>query len=117
MKNNIKDLKTRKILKETEDGLKKIFGDNYIKIILYGSYSKNKQDEESDIDILFLTDLDKEELISYRDKIADLMVELSLEYDVLVSIHEVNVYDYNSYIKYVPFYEKVEKEGIEINGL
>jgi predicted nucleotidyltransferase len=114
MKNKIKDLKTRKILKETEYGLKKIFGNNYIKIILYGSYSKNKQDEESDIDIMFLTDIEKEKLVSYRDKIADLMVDLSLKYDVLVSIHEVNVYDYNNYIKYVPFYKKVEKEGMEI---
>jgi len=66
---------------------------------------------------MVLTDMSKEELLKYRDKITDLMVYLSLEYDKLISITENNIYDFNNFISYIPFYKNVNNEGVELYAI
>ena len=40
-----------------------IFGDKLNKVILYGSYARGDSDNESDIDIMILVNLSKEETV------------------------------------------------------
>jgi uncharacterized protein len=91
-----------------------IFGDKLKEIILYGSYARNKQTPGSDLDIMFIFDESSDEIVKYRDDIADIMVELSLKYDMVVSIAESSIDDFNRYIDYVPFYSNIYNEGVEI---
>jgi predicted nucleotidyltransferase len=111
---HIKDENLLAILEDVKRLGTHFFGSKLKEIILYGSYARNQQSPESDLDIMFLFDESEDELIKYRDRIADIMVDLSLKFDVLVSITENSVRDFNSYVGYVPFYSNVFNEGVEI---
>lgn len=102
------------ILEKSKIELKKIFGKHLKKIILYGSYARNEEEDGSDIDIMVLADINRIELSKYRDEISDIMVDLSLKFDLLVSITEINIDDFNNFVEYIPFYGTVEAEGIEL---
>ncbi len=91
-----------------------LFGDKLKKIILYGSYAINKETDESDIDFFILVDDNDANLQKKRYKIADVMTELSLRYDVLVSITEETCRKYEKYSGILPFYKNIDKMGVEI---
>ncbi|MCP5104977.1 MAG: nucleotidyltransferase domain-containing protein, partial [bacterium] len=102
-KHQIKDEKLLAMLDDIERMGTASFGVALKEIILYGSYARDRHTHESDLDIMFLFDESEEEIIKYRDRIVDIMVDLSLKYDVVVSITESSVRNFNSYVSYIPF--------------
>ena len=113
-KHAIKDKELSAILEDIKRMATESFGSRLKEIILYGSYARNQQTRESDVDFMFIFDEESEELTKYRDKIVDIMVDLSLKYDVMVSITENSADDFKEYVDYVPFYANVYNEGVEI---
>jgi len=105
-----------KISSEVEHNLEAILKNRLKRIILYGSYARGDYDDESDIDFLVLTDLKDDEISSYRDKITDLTVELSIKYGKLASIVLKNESQFQKYHNFLPFYTNVVKEGKVIYG-
>ena len=112
----IKDNKILELLSEIQEELNNLFGDKLKDTILYGSYARLENTKDSDIDIMVLVDEKTSELRQYEDQITDIMVDLSLEYDVVVSIisesHEV----YKNYSDILPFFNNVKKEGVKLYG-
>lgn len=106
----------KKLFSEINENMANIFGDKLRRIILYGSYAKNKQNKESDIDFFVLVDDTEENLRNNKYRIADIMAKLSLNYDILVSITEETYNRYRDYLEILPFYKKINEEGIEIYG-
>lgn len=106
----------QKIYNEVNKRMKKLFGDKLRKIFLYGSYAKNKQNQDSDIDFFVIVDDTEENLQKNKYHIADIMAELSLNFDILVSITEATYKHYSEYSKILPFYVNIEQEGTEIYG-
>lgn len=104
------------VLDEVKEELIKIFGDKLRHLILYGSYARNEQDPESDIDIMILVEESEEESRRSRNIVRDIMAELSLKHDKLISLIEVPYKRYNEYVDVLPFYRNVYDEGIEIYG-
>ena len=86
-----------------------IYGDNLISIILYGSVARNEATEDSDIDIAFLVKNDTYEL---HDKMLDVIVELNLEYDQLISPLLIEIDKFNKWRNVMPYYINIEREGI-----
>ena len=64
---------------------KDLFGDKFRNVILYGSYARGDYDEESDIDIMIMVDMDREELRKYRRVISEYFSELNIQNGVLYS--------------------------------
>jgi predicted nucleotidyltransferase len=110
----LKDENLLNIMEDVKQMATETFGSKLKEIILYGSYARNDQTRESDLDIMFLFDEDRQEIVKYRDQIVDIMVELSLKYDLLVSITESSIRDFKEYVNYVPYYSNVYNEGVEI---
>ncbi len=105
-----------KLFSELNENMSKLFGNKLKKIILYGSYAKNKQNKESDIDFMVLVDDTEENLRRNKYRIADIMSKLSLNYNILVSITEETYNRYMEYLEILPFYKNISEEGIEIYG-
>ena len=80
--------------------------------ILYGSYARDEQNAESDIDILLTADLTQEQIVEKRRAIAALSSDLSLDHDVTVSIQIVPLAQFQRYADFLPFYQNVLREGI-----
>jgi len=105
-----------KLFSELNKNMANLFGDKLRKIILYGSYAKNKQNKESDIDFFVLVDDTEENLRNNKYRIADIMANLSLNHDILVSITEETYGRYREYSEILPFYKNIREEGVEIYG-
>lgn len=108
----IKDSKIIDFLSELEDRLIKLFNSKLKKMILFGSYAKGTNDNESDIDIMVL--IDEVDLKKYDDEILDMTVDLSIKYEILPSIFLENFKNYHEYKKYRPLFRNINEEGIEL---
>ena len=77
---SVSNLGLNNLMKETYSALSHVFGEKLDEVWLYGSYARGDFDAESDIDIMALVDLPKEQLAMYRRKVSDLSSELDLKY-------------------------------------
>lgn len=114
--NVIKDIKVKEILKNVEIRVIELFEEKLNDIILYGSYARNDNTSESDIDIMILVDEEDQYLRKYEDKLTDIMVDLSLEYGVVISLYAQAVKEYRKQVLVVPFLKNVQREGVRIYG-
>ena len=112
----IADPRLLAILIDVREETVKIFGDRLKQLILFGSYARDEQDPESDIDIMILVQETEKRLRTYKYIIADIMGELSLKYEKLISLIEVPYNRYTRYLDVLPFYRNVHDEGVEIYG-
>ncbi len=80
-------------------------------IILYGSYARGEQKEESDIDLLILVN---NNCLSYeeRKKISYPLFNLETEVGITISplIYDKNTWENKHYV--TPFYKNVKADGI-----
>ena len=60
------------VLKRVEIAAKQLYGDGLNKIILYGSYARGDNTEESDIDIMIILDCDEREIKMLRNLTAEM---------------------------------------------
>ena len=91
-------------------------GDKLYKVILYGSYARGDYDDESDIDIMILADIPREDCEREYEKINEFASRLGLEHDVLVYVDITDVITFNKYINDMPFYMNVLKDGVELSA-
>lgn len=106
----------KKLLEEIKRKCAELLGTRMKQIILFGSYARGEESIGSDVDIMLLIDEDPETMKKYSEDILDIMTDLSIKYDVVLSIFELSVQEYNKYKEFVPFYETVSKEGVAIYG-
>lgn len=98
------------ITNELIEGLKNIFKESLVSIILYGSVAKGTDTDESDIDIAIILKDGKRQ--SLPDKLVDFTLELDLKYDKVFSVIGI---DYDEFLKWenvLPFYKNVKKDGV-----
>ncbi len=96
----IKDKTVAKVLKEIEQQMVSLFENKLDSVILYGSCAREENTEESDIDVMILVNEDEAILKKYEDKITDIMVDLSLEYGVVVSLYLESTDNYRERVKF-----------------
>jgi len=91
---------------------KEVFGEKFQNVILYGSYARGDYDSESDIDIMIMVDMSREELANYRRIINNYCTDLDLQYGVLLSSKLQSKPFFNEWKDTLPFYKNVAEEGI-----
>ena len=112
----INDKQLLNILTDVKNEIRKIFGDKLRHLILFGSYARNEHATDSDIDIMILVEESEERLRRYKYIVADIMGELSLKHEKLISLIEIPYNRYARYLDVLPFYRNVYDEGVEIYG-
>lgn len=114
--NITQDARIKELLQLVKDSLQDILGNKLMDVVLYGSYARNQSTPDSDLDILALVDESDSELRKYEDSITDVMVDLSLEYEIVVSIHLQSYDIYKKYTDVLPFFINVNREGVSLYG-
>ena len=104
----------KEILSEINSEVRRIIDDGVSDIILYGSYARGDFDNESDIDIAVIVDSDRPDLKKYRKDIVSLMSDLSMEYEVVISITCIPLSDFVEYRDVLPYYRNIDSEGVRI---
>lgn len=92
------------------EGLRKIYEPIINRIVVYGSVARGTQTEESDIDIAVL--LEKEETEDMYDKMADLVVDLELAFDCVISLLTIKEEKFKKWENTMPFYKNIKKDGV-----
>ena len=100
------------ILGEVYSACSPIFGNAIKDAYLYGSYARGDYHDESDIDILLTVDLDPAAISALRNHVGIISSDLSLKYDVTVSVTVKPFDQFQQYADVLPFYKNVLGEGI-----
>lgn len=107
---NSENRNLKPVIETLTGNLREIYGWYLQSIILYGSYARGTQTEESDIDIALL--LHPGYTWEMHDRMMDILVDLELEYGIVLSVVTVDTDDYNNWSSNMPFYRNIKKEGI-----
>ena len=104
------------ILKKVETAAKQLYGNKLNRIILYGSYARGDNTEESDIDIMIVLDCDAKEIKKLRSLTAEMASDISLEQEVFLSVLLRDKEHFEDVLAFLPFYQNIEREGMEVYG-
>ena len=103
-----------RILCEFRNKTKSIMGDSLKQMILYGSYARGDYGDNSDMDIMVLTELTDDRIIQIEDEIFDAAYDIELEYGVPISVNIKNEKHFKNWVNSLPYYSNILKEGIII---
>ena len=106
--------KLNQILNEVAAAAKDTFGDDLQSVILYGSYARGDYDDSSDIDIMIIADVNREDLFRYKRPIIRVTSEFGLEKDIVITATLKDKKTFEQYKNVLPFYQSVLKEGVKI---
>ena len=93
-----------------------VYGEDIVKMVLYGSYARGDYRENSDIDIMVLTTLTDEEIRQIKTTIYDVAFDFQMEYGVDISVVIKNEAHFNYWLGALPFYDNVQKEGVVLSA-
>ena len=103
--------KEKQALKELIEALKKLYGNNLVRVILYGSKARGDATKDSDIDIMVVLK-NYENWNEEFDKVFDIVYPINYEYNMLISVVIKKEEEYLT--KKTPLLLNVRKEGVEI---
>ena len=103
---------TSKVVSAAKESL----GGKLDKVILYGSYARGDYDEESDIDIMVLADIPRDDACRADNILNKLANDLGYEHDILVSLFIKDCETFYKYLSVEPFYINVMKDGVMLSA-
>ena len=103
-----------KILSEFKSKTKSIMGNSLKQIILYGSYARGDYKDNSDMDIMILTELTDDRIVQIEDELFDAAYDIELEYGVPISLNIKNEEPFRNWANSLPYYSNIEREGVII---
>jgi len=104
------------MLEKLNAQLHALFGSHLKATILYGSYARGDEDEESDVDVLILVDLPREEIVNYRRPVARIAGEYLFSDNILIAPIIENQIFYEQHLDVLPFYKNIAHEGVPIGA-
>ena len=75
----------QEVLMTFAQGVKSILKNSLSKLIVYGSYARGDYGENSDIDVMILTPLSKENIEKTENSIFDLAFDLEIESGIVIN--------------------------------
>lgn len=106
------------IINEFTNKVTNLLGDNVKQIILYGSYARGDFNENSDIDIMILTDLTDKRLEDFFEKIVEIAYDIECDNNFIIHLSPLvkNIDRFNYWLDTIPFYINIKNEGVTLNG-
>ena len=93
-----------------------VYGTDIVRIVLYGSYARHDNDDESDLDLAAIVRGDRKTLQNKLYTLWDMTDELNLEYGIIISPTVIPYDEFVAYQKILPYYRAIKEEGVEISA-
>lgn len=103
------DEKINRLVNQVKECLIEMYGEKIKQIILFGSYVRGETSKNSDVDVLVVVD-ESLKPFKVRESLSDLLFDILLEEDELISVIVVPESFYRNYKS--PFMLNVKREGI-----
>lgn len=100
------------VLKNLTARVYALLGDKLDRVVLYGSYARGDNSEDSDVDILVLTRISAAETKKYNRELNKIFSRVGLENDILLSMFLLDKDAYLYWLPAMPFYQNIEKDGV-----
>ena len=102
------------ILGEYRDAVAKIFGENDMRMVLYGSYARGDFHSDSDVDIMILADIEPKQVNDFADRVYDITYDFEEKYDMEINPCVQSQKTYMQWKAVYPFYMNIEKDGVMV---
>ena len=102
------------ILRQIAGIYRDVYGDNIVRILLYGSYARGYYQMDSDIDIVAIVQGERANLQEGLRKVWDESSDLELEYGMIVSPTVIPFEEFEKYKNDLPYYRNIQNEGVDI---
>jgi len=112
----IEERRIKKIYHNLVSNLLTIFQDNLKEVILFGSYARGEESEDSDLDIIAIVDLSPEKLKDYREEILKIQLDILNQWDLVASILLQSEKEYQKYKNVLLLFYNIKKEGVKLYG-
>jgi len=96
--------------------LRELLGSSMKDVILFGSYARNEASDESDIDIMILSDMERADISALQWKIGEVVSDILLDYGVMVSPIVENHAFFLENQEIMPFFRNIHHEGVRISA-
>ncbi len=103
-------------LTEYTDIVRGVFENSTCKIILYGSYARGDFREDSDIDIMVLVSLTREEIKKFQYILSAATFDYNLYNKLDINPIVVPIDQFEYWKENYPFYANVDREGVLLYG-
>jgi uncharacterized protein len=100
------------IAKDYKAALQELYGDDLAELVLFGTYARGDQHDESDVDFAVVFRDNHPRTLEDKMKISSLGAHLSLKYGLMVSSLSVMLNKKQTSMQGV--YQEIRKEGIAI---
>ena len=104
-------MKTSEIVAEFRKQLQELYGGRLKDLILYGSFARGTETEASDIDLAVVLEGEVNPADEI-DRMIDVVTDLNLEHNVLISVYPVSEEDYSSVNS--PILMNLRREGVSV---
>lgn len=104
------------IVDEFAKDMKRLFGENLGRVILYGSYARGNYNENSDVDVMVLVNIPENKISQYIDQVSDCAFEYLMKYGIDISPVVKNEEHFNYWVDNLPYYRNVQTEGVVLNA-
>lgn len=92
--------------------LETVYGNKLRRVVLYGSYARREQTEESDVDIALI--LKPGHTKKMNDKMIETVAAYELKCGRTLSVVDIDESRFNEWKSTLPYYKYIEDEGIEL---
>ncbi|HEX8277265.1 MAG TPA: nucleotidyltransferase domain-containing protein [Segetibacter sp.] len=100
------------LAKEYKESLQTLYGDEFVELIVFGSYAREDQNDESDMDFAVVLRSPETQVAKEIKKTSAISSRLSLKYGIAVSSLPVTHYKKETSMQGI--YQEIRKEGISI---
>jgi len=103
---------TEKVVQVVRENL----GEQLDKIILYGSYARGDNVDDSDIDIMILANIPVDEANQLDIHLTRFANKLGLEFDIVISLFVKDCETFYKFLPADPFYQNVMRDGVLLSA-
>ncbi len=97
------------------DRLRQRYGDNLLRVVLFGSKARGDFDSESDLDVLVVIQMANGDYRQYWNEIVDIAWDIELAYGIVTSLIIKDKIDYAIMCKHqLLLARNIERDGIEL---
>lgn len=89
-------------------------GEDFVEMILYGSFARGNFDNESDLDLAVIVNRDRKRLKEYQRMLISAISEMSLQYDILISVNYIPLSEFEEYKEILTYYRNIDREGVRV---
>lgn len=102
------------LLKKISDIYRSVYGDQLVRVVLYGSYAREDYADDSDLDVVALVHGDRKKLQDQLRIVWDQTCDLELEYEMVLSPAVIPYEEFEKYREDIPYYRNIANEGVTV---